>query len=153
MFCLKLPYSSRKSIKKVLHFKMLTFQNAKFDISEYSNTAYVTFKKDNWWKYDSNVFLCVTDSLTKLKIITLRSSSFQSNLFYELGHKLLRKVPKKSLLDNYAWRKTDAWTFSWTLCGHLFKLFQWSAKIHFELSLFFLFESCCCLFFHISSTS
>ena len=46
-------------------------------------------------------FLCVTDSLTKLKIITLRSSSFQSNLFYELGHKLLRKVPKKSLLDNY----------------------------------------------------
>ena len=39
---------------------MLTFQNAKFNMSEYSNTAYVTFEKDN----------CVTDSLTKLKIIT-----------------------------------------------------------------------------------
>ena len=36
-FGLKLPNSSRKPIKKFLHFKILTLQNVKFEMSEYSN--------------------------------------------------------------------------------------------------------------------
>ena len=32
--------SSRKPIKTFLHFKMLTLQNVKFKMSEYSNTTY-----------------------------------------------------------------------------------------------------------------
>ena len=38
IFCLKLPKSSRKPIKKFLHVKMLTLQNVIFEKSEYSNT-------------------------------------------------------------------------------------------------------------------
>ena len=38
-FCAKLPNSSRKPIKKDLHFKILTLQNVKFEMSEYSNTT------------------------------------------------------------------------------------------------------------------
>ena len=33
-FCSKLPNSSRKPIKKFLHFKLLTLQNVKFEMSE-----------------------------------------------------------------------------------------------------------------------
>ena len=40
-FCLKLPTSSRKPIKRFLHFKMLTLQNVKFEMSEYSNMTYI----------------------------------------------------------------------------------------------------------------
>ena len=36
IFCLKLPNSSGKAIKKNLHFKMLTIQNVKFEMSEYT---------------------------------------------------------------------------------------------------------------------
>ena len=36
---LKLPNSSRKSIKKFSHFKIFTLQNVKFEMSGYSNTT------------------------------------------------------------------------------------------------------------------
>ena len=39
-FGLKLPNSLRKSIKKFLHFKFFTFQNAKFEISRYNNPTF-----------------------------------------------------------------------------------------------------------------
>ena len=39
IFCLELPNSSKKPIKKSLHFKMLTIQNVKFEMPEYSNTT------------------------------------------------------------------------------------------------------------------
>ena len=35
MVCLKLPNSLKKPIKKILHLKMLTLQNVKFEMSEY----------------------------------------------------------------------------------------------------------------------
>ena len=38
-FFLKLPNSSRKPIKKILHFKMLTLQNVKLEMSKYSNVV------------------------------------------------------------------------------------------------------------------
>ena len=41
IFCFKLSDSSRKPIKKFLHFKMLTLQNVSFEMSEYSNMTYV----------------------------------------------------------------------------------------------------------------
>ena len=37
-FCLKLPNSSKKPIKKFLHFKMLKSKNVRFQKSEYNNT-------------------------------------------------------------------------------------------------------------------
>ena len=43
--CLKLPNSSRKSIKKFLHFKFFTFQNVKFEISGYNNTSILSHPK------------------------------------------------------------------------------------------------------------
>ena len=36
-----MPNSSGKPIKKILHFKMSTLQNVKFEISEYSNMTIV----------------------------------------------------------------------------------------------------------------
>ena len=42
----KFPNSSRKPIKKFLHFKMLTFQNVKLEMSEYSNKT--PFGNQNW---------------------------------------------------------------------------------------------------------
>ena len=50
-FCLKLFNSSRKPIKKLLHLKMLTLQNVKFKMSEYSNTTIVFYAKnvDGWY--------------------------------------------------------------------------------------------------------
>ena len=38
-----MPNSLIKPIKKILHFKMLTLQNVKFEMSEYSNTTLVLF--------------------------------------------------------------------------------------------------------------
>ena len=38
-FFLKLPNSSRKPNKKILHFKMLTLQNVKLEMSKYSNVV------------------------------------------------------------------------------------------------------------------
>ena len=39
-FLLKIAYTFRKQIKNFLNFKMLTLQNVKFEMSEYSNTTY-----------------------------------------------------------------------------------------------------------------
>ena len=42
-FCLKWPKSSLENQKKKLHFKMLTLQNVKFEISEQSNMTIIVF--------------------------------------------------------------------------------------------------------------
>ena len=40
-FFFKLPNSSGKPVKKLLHLKMLTLQNVKFKMSEYSNMTVI----------------------------------------------------------------------------------------------------------------
>ena len=107
IFLLKIPYSSRKPIKKILHSKMLTLQNVKFEMSEYSNMT-------NIW--DDIFDLWIDGWLNVLKIfwsigVAVGSSLIRKVILSELNCRMklgdwhanllsLTKFSSFSLLDN-----------------------------------------------------
>ena len=83
-FCSKFPNSMRKPIKKILHFKLLTLQIVKFEMSEYSKTTFLSILV--FWKYHLDNQGLAAQNIKIFCLILSYSDSYKRSGSFLLQH-------------------------------------------------------------------